>query len=182
MGRGWASLTVAVCLLGCPEDDGGNAPAVSAGSASTLGPGSGPATTTGAAASTGPSSSGSDPSMDSGSGSDDTGTGSGSTSSGGGMFTSGPVETGSETTCGDFAERYVQCVDPTGSVVSAENDCADALLDGEKFGLACATAVEERYICLTGVTCQALFDWDTDNVVPDACRDEFDAVDLNCPS
>ena len=186
MKRGWASLTFALCLLGCPEEDSGNPPAVSAGSNASLGPGSGPATsgTSGDGQSSGPGTSatgtgtGTGTATGTGTG---TATGMGSSATGGPTFTGGPVETGSDTTCGDWAERYIQCVDPTGSVVSAENTCTEELLNAEKFGLACGIAVEESYLCLTGVTCQALYDWAIDDVIPEACSDEFDAVGLNCP-
>jgi hypothetical protein len=149
-------------LLACGSEEEGKPPPI--------GPGSGPSSLGGSA---GVSTSGAGSSGDSSSGSE-------ATADDGFSGTGPPVETGSETPCGDWAEVYTRCFG-MGLPLSELEQLCDAELVAWEEGLAsCRVLAEELLVCVTQQPCQAFIDWERNRAVPAECAPELEALEQTC--
>jgi hypothetical protein len=159
-------LIVVLGLCGCGADEEAPPPPVGSGSAGSGSAGS----TVGSLTTRGDSS---------GSTSDATTSGS-DTTDGVHSGTGAPVETGSETPCGDWAEVYVGCIGSEMPLSDLEQQC-DAVLAGWEEPLpSCRVLAEELLVCTTHQPCQAFIDWERNRAIPPECEPELAALEQMC--
>jgi hypothetical protein len=112
------------------------------------------------------------------------GSGDGTSSSSGASSSSSDtdpqIETGSDTSCGTWAEVYLGCIDTMSTIADLEMQCEAELTDYEEPLPSCRVLAEELLVCVTQVPCQAFADWEINRAVPAECAPDLEALETMC--